>query len=146
MFPTGCKSFLFSCHLALAASFIKIPRWGTGPLRLECFFCVSLQIKLADRTKGWLNPTNKKAYHLFVWQSDLFLPSLLIEIPSSVTPTFLNCDYWVLGFDNFFSFNPWGGGKVNKLPRRKQRGIQSKTQLFPSRQVAGYLPGKNKNF
>ena len=28
----------------------------------------------------------------------------------------------------------------NKLPRRKQRGIQSKSQLFPSRQAAGNLP------
>jgi hypothetical protein len=51
----------------------------------------------------------KKASHLFTWQSGLVLFSPLMEVPSSVTPIFY-CDYWLLDFDNFFSFNP-GEGK-----------------------------------
>jgi len=33
----------------------------------------------------------------------------------------------------------------NKLPRRKQRGIKSQSQQFPSRQTAGNLPAEIKN-
>jgi len=32
----------------------------------------------------------------------------------------------------------------NKLPRRKQRGIKSQSQQFPSRQAAGNLPAEIK--
>jgi len=34
---------------------------------------------------------------------------------------------------------------INKLLRRKQRGIKSQSQQFPSRQAAGNLPAEIKN-
>jgi len=59
-----------------------------------------------DYTPLKICTSRKKAYHLFIWQSGLVLFSSLMEVPSSVTPIFY-CDYRLLVFDNFFSFNLW---------------------------------------
>ena len=130
----------FWSYPKMAASCILLPRWGTGTplghkypvgacplarggtgsLWLEFFFCVSTQIKLADRTKERLSLKTKKAHHLFGFGDSALLFSSILKILPIKDTLFPSVTY-LFGVDTFY-FSKTNRRKSHE--KMKSKGVQ----------------------